>query len=99
VQGAPGVEGAPGVRGGAPLPYSVKQEVKRLKTRGKNCPGIKGHICAYTNRHRLATWERAAQFIVFKKDCSASCHAVFCVYFSYRNQATVRYMVEMILYR
>jgi hypothetical protein len=35
VQGAPSVEGAPGVRGGAPLPYSVRQEVKRLKTRGK----------------------------------------------------------------
>jgi hypothetical protein len=29
VQGAPGVEGAPGVRGGAPLPYSVRQEVER----------------------------------------------------------------------
>jgi hypothetical protein len=38
---------------------------------------------------------RAAQFIVFKKDCSASCHYVFGVYFSYRKQETVTHVLGM----
>jgi hypothetical protein len=37
----------------------------------------------------------AAQFIVFKKGCSASCHYVFGVYFSYTKQETVTYMLGM----